>query len=93
MLWTAIGCPDPMVIEPTRTLRVGFRWICIGISWDLGDLLIVYRTGSKPPTAVEKAGKTGLEAGLFGLASPKLVTDEFSRFSKLGDGINNIIAL
>lgn len=58
-------------------------WISVDlhrVSWDLRDLLVVYRTGSKPPTAVEKAGKTGLGAGLFGLASPKLVTMNFRVF-------------
>jgi hypothetical protein len=26
MLWGAIGCPDPMVMLPIRTARVGFRF-------------------------------------------------------------------
>lgn len=58
-------------------------WISVDLhrdSWDFRDLLVVYRTGSKPPTAVEKAGETGLGAGLFGLASPKLVTMNFRVF-------------
>jgi hypothetical protein len=59
----------------------------------LGIYFVVYRTGTKPPTAVGKAGEIGLAAGLIRPASPKFVTDEFSSFSKLGDGIHNIASL